>query len=145
MVPEDRVGAPRHQLGSARAGLISTFCSPPSHFPCLPAPPGAGSYFVYYLAFVQNSGGASTTFTWQGCNSTDPTEANPCVLGRRRLSSTGASVCLAATPAAAVVARLEGRTAFDAFTDMEMMAAPAEAAATAAALQARGRPAAEGG
>lgn len=100
------------------------------------APPGAGLYWAYYLPFVQNSGGASTTFTWGGCNSTDPTEANPCVLGRRA-SGGGASVCSVATSAATVVTGIEGRNSFDAFTDMEMMSAPAEATAAAAALQAR--------
>lgn len=105
------------------------------------APAGAGTYWVYYLPFTQNSGGAQTTFSWQGCNSTDPTEANPCVLGRRRALAIAhdSSVCLTATPAADVVTGLEGRTAFDAFTDMEMMAAPSEVALTVAALQVRAR------
>jgi hypothetical protein len=94
-----------------------------------------GTYYVYYLPFIQNSGGASVTFSWQGCNSTDPTEANPCVLGRRALSSAADSVCTSETPAASVVTRLENRNDFNAFTDMEMIAAPAEVDATVALLQ----------
>jgi pyrrolidone-carboxylate peptidase len=48
-------------------------------------------------------GRAAPSFSWLGCNSTDPTEANPCVLG-----GGAASVCAAVDPAAsAPVLRLD--------------------------------------
>ena len=99
------------------------------------APAGGGTFFAYYLPFQQGNGGAWTTFSWIGCNDTAYDESNPCVLGRRRLGA--ASVCEAATPAAALAVALENRDSFNAFTVMELMAAPAELAAAAAALAQR--------
>ena len=92
-----------------------------------------GTYYLYYLPFHQGSGGASVTFSWQGCNDTSAAEGNACVLGGS--ASASASVCAAVLPAAAApVVRLENRDDFNAFTEMELLATPAEAAATAAAL-----------
>ena len=99
-----------------------------------------GTYFAYYLPFQQGNGGAWTTFSWTGCNDTAYDESNTCVLGRRRRLGAAAepasSVCAAATPAAALAVALENRDDFNAFTDMELMASPDEAAAAAAALAA---------
>jgi hypothetical protein len=72
----------------------------------------------------------------------DPTEANPCVLGRRSLVvapgiGSGDSVCTEVLPSASVVTRIENRNDFNAFTDMEQIAAPSEVAATIAALTVR--------
>ena len=98
-----------------------------------------GVYYAYYLPFHQGSGGADLTFSWIGCNSTDPTEHNPCVLGGAS-STPAASVCDSATPAAAIALGLECRDAFNCFSVMEMMAAPAEASAAIAALLSQSSP-----
>ena len=95
----------------------------------------AGLYYLYYLPFHQGDGGAWLSFSWQGCSDTSADEGNICVQGRRRLPAAG-DMCSTATAAAAPVVRLETRDAFNAFTDMELLATAAEAAATAAALAA---------
>lgn len=111
--------------------------------------PEGGLYYVYYLPYTQVSPPQfwEIEFSWQGCNDTRNDESNPCVMGRRRAKSvrsedavTAASVCTVATPAADAVLRLESRDSFNGFTDMEMLAAPAETAAAAAALAAAGAP-----
>ena len=104
-----------------------------------------GLYYVYYLPYTEVSPPDfwEITFSWQGCNDTSDLESNPCVMGRRALAAGGsavASLCTAASPAADAVLRLESRDTFNGFTDMEMMAAPAETAAAAAALAAAGAP-----
>jgi hypothetical protein len=96
-----------------------------------------GTFFAYYLPFQQGNGGAWTTFSWTGCNDTAYDESNECVLGRRRLSASAASSCLAATPAALLAVALENRDDFNKFTEMEMMASPAELAAATQALAQR--------
>lgn len=79
----------------------------------------------------------------QGCNDTSPAEGNPCVM-RRSLgggaAGASAGACDGVTPAVDVVVALEMRDGFNGYTDMEMLAAPAEIATAAAALRAAGTP-----
>ena len=101
----------------------------------------AGTYYIYYLPFVQGNGGAWLTFNWQGCTDETPNETNVCVQGRRRRAEArGAGVCGAADAAAAPVVAIENRDAFNAFTAMEQMATAVESAAAATALAAAGAP-----
>lgn len=94
----------------------------------------AGTYFLYYLPFIQDNGGAWLEFHWGNCTDQENSEKNLCVQGRRRLSS--ADVCSTKTPAADLVVSLETRDAFNAFTEMEMMATADETAAARVALNA---------
>jgi hypothetical protein len=96
----------------------------------------AGVYYVYYLPFVQSNGGAWLEFHWANCTDQENSEANLCVQGRRRLYNTLAEADMCSTPTSAsnLVVGLETRDAFNAFTEMEMMATAAETAAAQAAL-----------
>ena len=101
-----------------------------------------GAYYVYYLPYQQNGGGAGLQFNWGNCSSQDPTEANQCVGGRRlghghgldAASPSESSACLSATAASKSVVGLENRDAFNAFTEMEIMATAGEMAAARAAV-----------
>jgi len=104
--------------------------------------PSPGVYYVYYLPYDTSGCCAGVTFSWVGCNDTSASESNPCVMRRRLLNSapTNATQCDVATPSALTVTAIENRDAWNAFTDMEMRAAPSEAAASAAVLSAAGLP-----
>ena len=91
-----------------------------------------GRYYAYYLPYRQSGGGAGLHFSWLGCNATDNSHTNPCILGGSD------DVCASPTPASQPVQGLENRDAFNAFTEMEMMATAEEKGATVAALTAAG-------
>lgn len=92
----------------------------------------SGTYFIYYLPFIQNNGGAWLELNWGNCTDQENSEANLCVQGRRRLA--GADICSTATPSADLVVSLETRDSFNSFTEMEMMSTADETAAARVAL-----------
>ena len=95
----------------------------------------AGTFFVYYLPYNMDGGGAGLQFSWENCTNEDPTIANECVQGRdRRRTDVNAATCAFATQAAIPVVGLEMRDAFNSFTTLEMMATAAETAAAVATL-----------
>ena len=99
----------------------------------------AGTYYVYYLPWVQKGQGAHLAFHWWNCSDQSDRRCVTEVAGRDvavsvRSSAAEPSQCGAeAAGASAAVVALESRDAFHSFTAMEFVAAENEVAAVIAA------------
>lgn len=107
----------------------------------------SGTYYIYYLPFMQSGGGAGLRFNWQGCDDRTNAESNICVQARRRrqlrnnaVHEGNIGVCNTVTSAATPVVRLENRDRFNKFTVMEQMATSAETDAAVKTITASGNP-----